>query len=264
MAKSMEDKILTLQRQYDQIETELDMASRVQEVIFPDIADNERFYFSAYSKPAEKVSGDYYDVFKLENSAYGFLIVDVQGHGLPAAMITMIIKEKFRQYTPRFSDPSGLIKLINAEIVEILEDMDKDLALYFTAFYLIIDAENNIYSVDAGHICPFLVRRDHKKIELLKSGGIPIGISKEMDNMYITYQTKAERGDKLILYTDGIIEARNSEKKEYGMGGIIRTLKKDFSEPADSLLTSIIKDLSGFTNLNKLKDDATLFVIELK
>lgn len=264
MAESVEEKIITLKEQYQIIETELDMASKVQDVIFPAIVNNDRFNFSVYTRPVDKVSGDYYDIFDLGDSKYGFLIVDVQGHGLPAAMITMIIKEKFRLYTPLYHDPAELIKLINNEVVEIIEEMDKESALYFTAFYLIIDRGNVIHSVDAGHICPFFVRRERKRIELLKSGGIPIGISKEMDNMYITFQTKAEKGDKIILYTDGIIEARNAEKKQYGMGGIINSLKKDFREPADSLLKSIIKDLAGFTNINTLKDDATLFIIELK
>ncbi len=264
MAKSVEEKIITLQEQYQMIEAEIDMASKVQDVIFPDIFDNDKFNFSVYSKPVDKVSGDYYDIFDLGDSGYGFLIVDVQGHGLPAAMITMIIKEKFRLYTPLYKDPSTLIKIINSEIVDIIEDMDKESALYFTAFYMVIDENNTIYSVDAGHICPFLIRRDKKRIELLKSGGIPIGISRELDNMYITFKTQADRGDKIVLYTDGIIEARNFEKKQYGMGGVINTLKKDFREPADTLLKSIIKDLAGFTNLQMLKDDATIFIIELK
>jgi len=264
MAESIEEKILTLQEQYKLIEEELDMASKVQDVIFPSLADNNKFRFSVYSRPVEKVSGDYYDIFKLEDSSYGFLIVDVQGHGLPAAMITMIIKEKFRQYTPEYKDPADLIKRINREVYEIIEDMDKESALYFTAFYMIIDDQDTIYSVDAGHICPFLIRKERKRIELLKSGGIPIGISREMDNMYITFRTRVEPGDKIVLYTDGIIEARNSENKQYGMGGIINSMKRNFREPAENLLKLIVKDLAGFTNLNSLKDDATIFIIELK
>ncbi len=264
MANSVEEKILTLQEQYRLIDVELDMASKVQEIIFPNIVNNKRFNFSVFSKPVEKVSGDYYDIFDLGNSSYGFLMVDVQGHGLPAAMITMIIKEKFRLYTPKYRDPAQLIKVINKEFFEIIEDMDNDSAMYFTAFYLVIDEHNNIYSADAGHICPFFIRRDKKRIELLKSGGIPIGISKDLDNMYITFKTKAESGDKIVLYTDGIIEARNSDKKQYGMGGVINSMKKNFREPADLLLKAIINDLSGFTNVNTLKDDATVFIIELK
>ena len=85
-----------------------------------------------------------------------------------------------------------------------------------------------------------------------------------MDNMYITFKTKVEPGDKIVLYTDGIIEARNAENKQYGMGGIINSMKKNFREPADNLLKSIVKDLAGFANLNSLKDDATIFIVELK
>ena len=82
--------------------------------------------------------------------------------------------------------------------------------------------------------------------------------------MYITFRTRVESGDKIVLYTDGIIEARNSENKQYGMGGIINSMKRNFREPAENLLKLIVKDLAGFTNLNSLKDDATIFIIELK
>ncbi len=264
MADAVQEKINTLQVQHEKMEDELDMASKVQEVIFPHISDNDRFNFSVFSKAAEKVSGDYYDIFDLGDSSYGFLLVDVQGHGIPAAMVTMIIKEKFRLHTSSFKDPADLFIHVNNEIIDILEEVDKESAMYFTAFYMIIDKNNVIHSVDAGHIRPFLIRTELNKLSLLKSGGIPMGISKEMNELYVTYQARVKPGDKVVLFTDGIIEARNDQQSEFGMDGIIKSIKSHYRESSEDLMKSIIRDLSNFTDLSDTKDDATLFIIELK
>lgn len=264
MASSVQEKILTLQGQRELMEEELDMASKVQEVIFPHIKDNDRFKFCVFSRAAGRVSGDYYDIFDLGDSSYGFLIVDVQGHGVPAAMVTMLIKEKFRQHTPNFHDPSELFKKINEEIIEILGEVDRESTLFFTAYYFIIDKDNIVHSVDAGHIRPLLIRTQRNKLSMLKSGGIPMGISNDLDHLYETKIAKIERGDKIILFTDGIIEARNAEKHEFGLEGILRSVKGSYKESCDLLIRAIIKKLSEFTTIDGMKDDATILIVELK
>ncbi len=264
MAKSVQDQIVTLQGQRALMEEELDMASKVQEVIFPHIKDNDRFNFCVFSRAAGRVSGDYYDIFDLGDSSYGFLIVDVQGHGVPAAMVTMLIKEKFRQHTPNFHDPSDLFKKINEEIIEILGEVDKESTLFFTAYYFIIDKDNIVYSVDAGHLRPLIIRTNKNKLSMLKSGGIPMGISNDLDHLYETKIAKIEKGDKIVLFTDGIIEARNAERHEFGLEGILKSVKAFYKDPCDQLMRSIIKTLSEFTTIDGMKDDATILIVELK
>ncbi len=264
MADAVQEKIVTLEYHHEIMEQELEMASKVQELIFPHITDNSRFNFSIYSRAAERVSGDYYDIFDLGNGSYGFLLVDVQGHGVPAAMVTMIIKEKFRQHTRQYSDPADLFRFVNSEIISILSEVERDSALYFTAFYMVIDAYNNIYSVDAGHLRPFLLRRERNELTLLKSGGIPLGISHDMDDLYVTHECRISPGDKIVLFTDGIIEARNPDGKEFGMDRFISCLKSGFRSSGDELMKSVVRSLASFVNLDELRDDATIFIVELK
>jgi len=264
MADSVQQQIITLQDQRELMEEELDMASKVQEVIFPHMRDNDRFNFSVFSRAAGRVSGDYYDIFDLGDSSYGFLLVDVQGHGVPAAMVTMIVKEKFRQHTPDFHDPSELFKQINGEIIEILEGLDKESAMFFTAYYFIIDKDNIVSTVDAGHIRPLVIRTKKNKLSMLKSGGIPMGITNELDHLYETKMTKIESGDKILLLTDGIIEARNAEHREFGLEGVLGAVKGAYRDPCEYLMRTIIRSLAEFTSMNGMKDDATLFIVELK
>jgi sigma-B regulation protein RsbU (phosphoserine phosphatase) len=112
MADSIQEKITTLQRYNDRMEFELSMSGEVQQIIFPHIEQNNYFDYAVFHKAFGKVSGDYYDVFKLDKSKYGFLIVDVSGHGVPAALITMIAKEKFRTLAPHYCDPAELFKYV--------------------------------------------------------------------------------------------------------------------------------------------------------
>lgn len=264
MADSVQDKIVTLEYHRELMEQELEMASKVQEAIFPHITNNSRFNFSIFSRAAEKVSGDYYDIFDLGNNSYGFLLVDVQGHGVPAAMITMIIKEKFRRNTLKYKDPAELFKFVNKEIISLLSEVERDSALYFTAFYMVIDSENKLYSVDAGHLRPFLIRSTKNEISLLKSGGIPLGISSDMDELYVTHECAINPGDKIVLFTDGIIEARNADEKEFGMDRLIASIRTGYKFSGDELMRTIVRSLGGFANLESLRDDATVFIVELK
>lgn len=264
MADSVQDKIVTLEYHRELMEQELEMASKVQEAIFPHITNNNRFNFSIFSRAAEKVSGDYYDIFDLGNNSYGFLLVDVQGHGVPAAMITMIIKEKFRRNTMKYRDPAELFRFVNKEIISLLSEVERDSALYFTAFYMVIDSDNRLYSVDAGHLRPFLIRSIKNEISLLKSGGIPLGISSEMDELYVTHECSINPGDKIVLFTDGIIEARSPDEKEFGMDRLIAGIRTGYKFSGDELMRTIVRSLAGFANLDSLRDDATVFIVELK
>ncbi len=264
MADSVQDKIVTLEYQRELMDQELEMASKVQEAIFPHITNNNRFNFSIFSRAAEMVSGDYYDIFDLGDDSYGFLLVDVQGHGVPAAMITMIIKEKFRRNTMKYRDPAELFRFVNSEIISLLSEVERDSALYFTAFYMVIDSSNKLYSVDAGHLRPFLLRSSKNEISLLKSGGIPLGISSDMDELYVTHECSISSGDKIVLFTDGIIEARSPDEKEFGMDRLIGCIRAGYKLNGDELMRTIVRGLAGFANLDSLRDDATVFIVELK
>ncbi len=263
MASSIQEKITTLQRQNDRMDFELGIAGEVQQIIFPHVEHNEYFDYAVFHRAFGKVSGDYYDVFRLGEAKYGFLIVDVSGHGVPAALITMIAKEKFRLAAPLHDDPAELFKHINSDITEIL-GTDRYSGLYFSAFYIIMDENKRLFFCNAGHQQSFLLRRERKKIASLNTEGFLVGITSDERAQYQTKMINAESGDKIILYTDGIAEARSSAGEQFGVDRIIKNMSKNYSEPGDKILESIIEDLKGFTNMDEMKDDATLLIINIK
>ncbi len=263
MADSIQEKFTILQEHNDRMEFELNVAGEVQQNMFPKIQENERYNCSIFHKSPGKISSDYYDIFELADGSIGFLILDVSGHGVPAALITMTAKEKFRRLAPDHDDPAELIRTVNTEICGILND-DKFSGLFFSAFYLILDSKNYIRYCNAAHQESFLVRHERKKIAPLVTDGSLIGISEDMNSKYRSKRVLIQSRDRIIMYSDGISEASNDDDEKYGMDRLVKSISRSYTLPIEEMLDSLVNDLGSFTDIDSLKDDATLIVIEVK
>jgi len=264
MADSIQDKIITLQRQRDQMEEEMDVASGVQQLIYPKIKSDKRFSYPIFHKSLAKVSGDYYDVMRLEGSRTGYILVDVSGHGMPAALVTMVVKELFNQAAPLYEKPDDLFRYMNGEIIDLLTREGIHLGVYFTAIYIMIDEKNVLSYCNAGHEQALIVKTGIQKLLPLSATGGPLGIAAAMDGLYATSALRLEKGDKIILFTDGITEARDPQGKEFGMTGLKDSIRRHFRLDCERMLAGITGDLTAYVGTNGLKDDATLFCIEVK
>ncbi len=263
MADSIQEKSTILQEHNDRMEFELNVAGEVQQTIFPKINKNERYSCSIFHKSLEKISSDYYDIFELADGAIGFLMLDVSSHGVPAALITMTAKEKFRRLAPDHDDPAELIRSVNTEICEFLGD-DKLSGLYFSAFYLVLDSKNYIRYCNAAHPESFLVRYERKKIAPLVTDGSLIGISGDMNSKFGSKRVLVQSRDRIIMYSDGISEAVNDDDEKYGMDRLVKSISSSYTLPIDEMLDSLVNELGGFTDIDSLKDEATLIIIEVK
>ena len=264
MADSIQEKIITLQHQRDQMEDEMDVASGVQQLIYPKIRSDRRFNYGVFHKSLAKVSGDYYDVMKLEDSRTGYILVDVSGHGMPAALVTMLVKELFNQAAPLYEKPDDLFRYMNREIIDLLTREGIHLGVYFTAIYIMIDEKNVLSYCNAGHEQALILKSGLRKLIPLSATGGPLGISAMMDGLYATSALRLEQGDKIILFTDGITEARDPQGREFGMPGLKESIQKNFTAGCEQMLAGITRDLNAYVGTSGLKDDATLFLIEVK
>jgi len=263
MANSIQEKVDRLQNYNDVMQNELKMAGDVQKMIFPHIIENKDYTYSIFFKAFAEVSGDYYDIFDLSNNKYGFLLVDASGHGVPAALITMVAKEQFRLHAPKILDPAELFKKVNHEISTILHIHDT-FGYYFSAFYFILDKNKGISYCSAGHPEPILIRSNKNKLSYLTTSGFLVGISEDMNHLYETKMTQLESGDKIIMYTDGVSESMNKEEKQFGTRGIVQATQRIFSKSSSDILNSIVTEFSSFTDINNLNDDTTCIVVEVK
>lgn len=253
--KEMHEKIIT---QNKKLKNELYMARKLQESLLPKKLSFDTIKYSYIYKPCETLGGDFLDIFKIDDDNIGLYIADVSGHGLLASMLTIFIRASINKNQ---LSPSMVLKQLFKEFNRTFNNTEK----YITIFYTIINTKNNTITYsNAGHnVSPILFNVATERFDLLKIPGIPISdwvkYPKYKDKT-ITY----EKGDKFFLYSDGIIELKNIENKQYGEENLLEILLKDTSSP-NFTLEKIMDDASCFLKLGSFKnicDDITMILLE--
>lgn len=281
---------LGLKEENNLIDRGLNSAELAQKEIYPGIRELPHCHIAVYDNPLEKVSGDFHDFIELPNGNYGFFIADVVGHGVSAALITMKIKELLEAVAVRFEEPEVMMRFLNTTFDNMMERY----SLYFTAYYLIYNPKTRILKYSsAGHPTPIIVHKN-SEIETFDLSGFIIGISGEMSMNLNAAQIQLRAGDCIVLYSDGITEARSSVGSFLEESGLIKILQtsnqeietnpdlpiinhKIFDDIAsrnksdlksnrkvDLLLERSVARFKRFTKDSVRRDDETLIIIEVE
>jgi serine phosphatase RsbU (regulator of sigma subunit) len=238
------------------IEKENIMALQTQQSLLPQ-KDPEICGYSILSiwQPAKVVSGDSYDFVHLNDNRLGISLADTCGHGYPAALLMSNLQASFRIIADNHQSPERVCSNLN-KIITSYEIGNK----FISFFYGILDTKNRmfIYS-NAGHPPP-IVLRSSGDIHYLSRGGLLFGVnseaSYELDKVYLG------KGDRIFLFTDGIIETRNSAEEEFGEGRMIELLKKCSNLPVNDFRKRVLETINKFGNGN-IADDITLLVVSV-
>jgi sigma-B regulation protein RsbU (phosphoserine phosphatase) len=258
MANSIQEKIFQLNDKNEKMSLELKTAGEVQKSIYPLFRESDLFKIAIFHKPLMEVSGDYHDIFKLNNDSYGFLVTDVSGHGVSAALITVLIKNLFQKASNNFNNSKDLIVYINTELKNLMSTYK----CFFTAFYLIIDSQKNINFSNASHPGGYLIRG--KNIYRLTTEGAPIGITENVNEFYESKNAKVRSKDKIVIITDGVVESFNESNEQYSARRLKGVIVKNNDSNCEYLLNAILDDFKKFIDIDNLQDDFTLMIIEIK
>lgn len=249
-----------LKLQNDQMLEELKMAERVQRSIIPDANDfpqrTELSFGSNYSS-MENIGGDLYDVIRIGRNSYGFLIADVSGHGIPAALITTMVKVSFNSHSS-WNVPTGQVCTnVNEELFKFIGDLD----YYLTAYYAMIDLESGVFKyTNCGHHPALLLRKKDDSIEELDTAGFFIGAFEDIN--YETGSTHLEEGDRILLFTDGIIEARDKAGDFYEYERLYDFINKNKHLSPVEFVDKMIEDVKIFCDGHPADDDRAILYIE--
>jgi serine phosphatase RsbU (regulator of sigma subunit) len=240
-----------------QIKKELEVAKRIQQFIIPkDFSDIEYPVISGYYLPIEDIGGDFFDCYRFSNNDLGFLIADVTGHGIPAALIMTMSKMLFSIYAPSYSSTKELLSVVNSNIRGLLLDTQ-----YITTFYVIYDREfNRIRFTNAGHTWALYYRASKNKIMALDTKGFFIGISDYTD--FEEKEITVEDGDRLLLYTDGVTEIKDGAGKHFGENRLAKCIINNHHLSGNKFCESLIRELDKFTPVTKRNDDIAFLYIE--
>ena len=238
------------------LEGQLEVARQVQLELLPARDPQlEGYDISAYNFPTEEVSGDYYDWVKIYDDQIGLVIADVSGKGVPAALLMAFLRASLRAATHIGYSPHISMAKVNYLLWESIERHQ-----FVTAFYGILDVTNKTLSyTNAGHNPPLLLDKDGK-FEFIERGSLPLGMFR--DTRYHEYYLTTKPGDTLVLYTDGVTEARSPQGEEFGRKRLAEAVSKHRLLPARELIAAVQRDVWEWTDGAGAGDDITFFVIK--
>lgn len=244
------------------IKQELDVARTIQQSIVPDTfpAFPDRTDIDLYATmiPANEVGGDLYDFFLIDDDRLGFVIGDVSGKGVPAAIFMAVSRTLLKATALNGLAPDECIKQVNSLICS-----ESLASIFVTIFYGILDTRSGDLAYCSGGHNPPLILKENEGVESLDvSGGLVLGAMKDFD--YHTKKTKLEPGDLVLLYTDGITEAMNRKNEEYGDTRLIDCIKKLRDKKLQEIVNIIVSSVKEFTDGAPQSDDLTILALQFK
>ena len=203
-----------MERKDNEIQREFDLAGDIQHGLLPQTPYyHEGVKVVAYYRLMGKVGGDFYDIFQMKGGYLGVLIADVSGHGMPAAFITALAKISFAEAIQTSLFPADIFRHVNNELVKAIKTDD-----FVTAFFVVISPTCDVFYCNASHQMALVLRKDMMSIETWDTNGLFMGYSLDSNDMYEDGQNQLGYGDRILLYTDGIVSAVNGTAFPSGSG----------------------------------------------
>lgn len=255
---TIRQNMASIKKKNDIAQFELNIAQKIQSSIMPVAKKVGHITWTVDYQPLYTVSGDYYDILRLSDGSVAIFIGDASGHGVPAAFLTIMAKIYFSSLVEKISDPAELLRQISVLMAAYLE-ME---GLYMTGFYLRIYPDNRAEYCNCIHPTPLVLRKQTGELEQLPSTGFYIGILDD-DRKNTTRTLQLNPGDRLILYSDGITEAKNTKKKMFSVERLAGIVREHTGASPDELKKILIDALTEFRGDVALNDDLTILIAEV-
>ncbi|AFY73953.1 serine phosphatase RsbU, regulator of sigma subunit [Synechococcus sp. PCC 7502] len=243
---------------------ELAVTKRLQEMILPktkELNSIKALDIVGFMEPADEVGGDYYDVLQ-QDGHIKIGIGDVTGHGLESGVIMLMVQTAIRTLLINGeTNPIKFLSTVNQTIYENVQRMnsDKNLSL------ILMDYHENILHLSGQHESVIVARSDGE-IEIIDTDalGFPIGLTEEITEFIFEVKIHLNIGDVVVLYTDGVTEAANEFKEQYGLERLSQVILSSYHKPVEEIREVVIADVREFIGSSKVYDDITLVVIKRK
>lgn len=246
-------RLVERERDRRRMEHELSIARNIQQSMLPkEFKNAAHLKITGINHSCYAVGGDYFDLMDMGPDRTAFIIADVSGKGLPAALVTATLQGSFAGMTLG-QDPISLFNHIN-RFISTRAAPDR----YATLFFGMLDAGGHLEFVNAGHHSPLLIRGTRVE-QPFPSECLPIGLLPEAE--FKTTTATLEPGDTLVLFTDGINEAENMKQEEFGMNRLCQVAQAHADKPVAELQKGIMTAVREFTGGAEQNDDITLFIL---
>lgn len=272
LEKDLDERNQKLREAYSVIRKDLEAAARVQKSLLPSkSAEIDGIKFEWLFLPCTFVAGDIFSFYPVNEFYVGFYHLDVSGHGIPSAMLSVTLSKILAQSSVSDSmikrslsrkpyyeivPPAKLIGSLNRRF-----QMEDDAMQYFTMIYGLLDLRDNIMKMSqAGHPSPIVLRRNGE-IQRIGEGGFPVGMLPNLE--YENIECKFQRGDRLFVYSDGVTECTNSERKPFSEERLIAHLEQEGRRPLKEVLAGLKEKLYQWRGTEEFEDDISVLAMEV-
>jgi serine phosphatase RsbU (regulator of sigma subunit) len=244
-----------LQNKDKRIQNEMELAREIQLGILPEMPLLwKEFRITARYQSMRKIGGDFYDVQQTRDGKLAILMADVSGHGIPASLITTMTKISFTTALQHSSSPAEVLRAINDEILAHITSHQ-----YLTAALIVISENGDALYASGGHCPAVLIGKSD--IRLVSSAGSILGAMREAPVAIEEIPVEIKSGDRLLLYTDGITEARHN-RENFGMDRLRQICAEVGQEDGETFLDSVLSAVSRFAQKADPDDDISLLLLE--
>jgi sigma-B regulation protein RsbU (phosphoserine phosphatase) len=272
LERTLEERNRKLENAYSRIRRDLEAAAEMQQNLLPQAAVTLcGVKFDWLFRPCTFVAGDIFNFFRLDEAHLGFYLLDVAGHGIPSALLSVTLSKVLNPYpnegSPlkyfipvpphyKIASPAQVISQLNHRFQNNIGRL-----VYFTMVYGIFDTlSRQLTLTQAGHPSPVYVANGGPPV-LLGPGGLPVGMFPEVE--YDVLTLTLHPGDRLFLYSDGIIEATNGSREPFTVAGFMEFIAASAHLPLDKLIDELEAELIKWRGGEEFGDDISLLALEM-
>jgi sigma-B regulation protein RsbU (phosphoserine phosphatase) len=258
---------IQLQIEKSQLDVDLQLAQNIQNLLLPSAFPKEsEIDFSAFYAPAQKIGGDFYDVFTLNKETIGVVVADVSGKGIPASIVMAICQTHLKHLIQTPSSPAEILKKLNKEIFASIRP-----GMFITLTLGIIDTKTKQITIArAGHEAPIYYQHSNENnigsVGTIDMDGMAIGMvppeifDHKIEDLTLPFDT----GDILVFYTDGLTEVTNKRNEEFSNQRLMQVLSKEHTKDAQGILNQLLDAVKTFSHEKVAQDDQTILVVKHK
>ncbi len=249
----------------ERLQKEMQVAQEIQHSLLPGkVPQISGYDIASLYRAAKEVGGDYYDFVSVGEDSLGVVVADVSGKGVPGSLVMTMIRTALRMEARGSLSAAEVMSRMNDFVTE---DMKK--GMFVTIFYVILDSKNRIISyASAGHNPMILYRAETDETFFLNPRGFPVGISLPDDTLFRrsidVEKIKLKKDDMLVIYTDGVTEAMNEARQQYGEDRLIDIIKRNGRLTPEQFMDRLNEDIKVFTGDYPQNDDITVVAIKEK
>lgn len=258
---------IEMEHAYKLISADLAAAAEIQKNLLPRASTIEGVRFDWLFYPSSFVAGDIFNYFRIGEGRVGFYLLDVSGHGVPAAMLSVSLSWILSQMVRNEGGSSETLSrqhvMAPAKVLEMLNSTfqeSRTSGQYITMIYGVLDCAANRLSISQAGLPAPVYCSSSGSVETIGSGGFPVGLAPESE--YDEETIDFHPGDRLILYSDGVTECFNSDSHQFSEERLVALIKKSAGQPLENMLKTIENELTLWRGDTQFDDDVTMLAIE--